>query len=57
MVKRSNPGFDLLPCGCIVGNAGPAFVMQPCSLLCENYLYAMKLANELGHPVIMRGDL
>jgi hypothetical protein len=40
-----------LPCGCVIDTVGDAFVMQPCSLDCHYFRYAMDEAKRQGKPV------
>lgn len=42
---------ERLPCGCVIGNAGDAFVMQPCSPTCEYYLYFLAESGRQAKPV------
>ena len=43
--------FERLPCGCVMGNIDNAFILIPCSLLCEFYLFAMDEAKKQGTPI------
>lgn len=50
--------FERLPCGCVMGSIGDAFVYIPCSVLCKFYLHAVDLAKQAGKPIethIMKG--
>lgn len=40
-----------LPCGCVIDTVGQTFVMQPCSLDCHYFRYAMAEAERQGKPV------
>lgn len=42
---------ERLPCGCIIGNHGDAFVMQPCSPDCTYYRYFVAEANRQGKAI------
>lgn len=42
---------ERLPCGCVIDTIGDAFVMQPCSLTCTYYRYAMEQAEKMAKPV------
>lgn len=39
------------PCGCGFGSVGDAFVIEPCSLTCEIYLYAVAENRRQGKPI------
>jgi hypothetical protein len=43
--------MERLPCGCVIGNHGEAFVMRPCSPDCEYYRYFRDEAARQGKPV------
>lgn len=44
-------GATRLPCGCVIDTVGDAFVMQPCSLDCHYFRYAMAESKRQGKPV------
>lgn len=48
---------ERLPCGCVIGTAGDAFVMQPCSPGCEYYQYFVAESRRQGKPVQYRADI
>lgn len=53
--------YDVLPCGCttsrVVKDGQKLFVMAPCRMDCENYLYAVAEAGRQGKPVEKRTSL
>lgn len=49
----SSPGWEVLPCGCGIGNVDDSFVIEPCSMTCENYLYAIAETKRQGKPITM----
>lgn len=48
---------ELLPCGCLIGTAGDAFVMQPCSPLCEFYRYFVAESDRQAKPIRYVADV
>ena len=50
---RPPTGWEVLPCGCGIGNVDDSFVIEPCSLTCENYLYAVAETQRQGKPITM----
>lgn len=53
-MKENDEGLERLPCGCVCGTIGDAFVYMPCSLLCEFYLYAVAESKRQGKPLITK---
>jgi hypothetical protein len=49
---------EKLPCGCEVGTAivdgMKTFVMRPCSLTCDYYLYALEESKKQGNRIERR---
>lgn len=41
-----------LPCGCEMEKQGNAFMVKPCSLTCEYYLYVLEQSKRKNTPVI-----
>lgn len=42
------------PCGCWFGSIDDAFVIEPCSLLCPLYLYALEEGKKQGKQFDVR---
>lgn len=47
---------ETLPCGCIIGDNGDAFVMQPCKPSCEYYKYFLAEAARQRKPTVWVRD-
>jgi hypothetical protein len=41
-------------CGCEIWTQDGQFVIEPCSLTCENYQYAIKQSKAAGNPIEYR---
>jgi hypothetical protein len=48
---------ERLPCGCIIGDHGGAFVIQPCSPHCPYYGYVLAQSAVMNKSVIWRKDI
>ena len=45
------PGMERLACGCLIGNVGDAFVIEPCSGRCDMFIYAVRNSALAGKPI------
>jgi len=50
---RVSDTTERLPCGCVVATVGDAFVMRPCSLGCEYYLFAVAETKRQDKPLVL----
>jgi hypothetical protein len=41
-------------CGCQIWTQNDQFIIDPCSLTCENYLYAVAQTKRAGNPLHYR---
>ena len=46
-----------LPCGCVIGDSGDAFVMQPCAPSCEYYQYFLAESARQNKPAAFVVDV
>jgi hypothetical protein len=48
---------ERLPCGCVIGHHGDAFVIQPCSPTCEYYRYFLAESARQAKPIRYVADV
>jgi hypothetical protein len=50
--ENADPGsYYQAECGCEIWNQNDQFVIDPCSLTCENYTYVVRQSKARGNPV------
>jgi hypothetical protein len=48
---------ERLPCGCIIGTAGEALAIEPCSAGCQYFQYFLAEAARQGKPIQRVADV
>lgn len=43
--------IQTLPCGCVAGNVGDAFVIDPCSADCASFHYVLSQARKMEKEI------
>lgn len=55
-VSNDDEGLKELPCGCVMGKVGDAFIIKPCSPNCKYFLYAIDVTKKQGKPLLAMID-